>query len=287
MTTVKLDFPNFWKGFNKKNNFFCDLLRKFGYTVEITNDPDVIIFSVFGKGLYKTIEESSGKLPEKYKNCRKVFFNGESKKKVGKYISEHSDLNLTFDENENDKNIRFPLWLIYNYKIDRQLIPEKKDKFCVFIYSNNVGFRNSFCQKLSKYKMVDCGGSCLNNIGYKVNDKIEFQKKYKFSIAFENYCDKGYTTEKILEAYNSNCIPIYYGNPNVTMDFNPETFINRSDFSTDEELIEYIKKVDNDDELYNSYLNKPIYSEHWLKRFNDPEQSYFKDVAQRIVSNKL
>lgn len=285
MTTIKIDFPNFWKGFNKKDNFFCNLLKQFGYNVEISNDPDIIIYSVFGKKLYYTIEDSCGKLPETYKNCRKVFFNGESSKKVGKYTAKYADLNLTFDESDNNNNIRFPLWLIYNYQIDRKLVSEKKDNFCVFIYSNNVGYRNSFCKKLSEYKRVDCGGGCLNNIGYKVKDKIEYQRKYKFSIAFENCVEAGYTTEKILEAYNSNCIPIYYGNPNVISDFNPETFINRADFSSDEELIEYIKKVDNDDKLYNSYLNKSIYSDKWLKIFNDPEQTYFKNIVEEIVKN--
>lgn len=282
MNKIKIDFIDFWKNFNKKDNFFFNILKKYYNNISISNNPDIIIYSVFGK-LYKTIESSCDKLPKQYKKCRKIFFNGESTRRLGSFTAKYADLNLTFDENENDKNIRFPLWLIYDYDINKKILQVNKDKFCVFIYSNNVEYRNLFCKKLSQYKAIDCGGKCLNNIGYRVKDKIEYQKKYKFAIAFENYSEPGYTTEKILEAYNSNCIPIYYGNPNVNLDFNPETFINRADFSTDEELIEYIKKVDNDDELYNSYLNKPIYSEKWLQRFNDPKQTYFKNIANTII----
>ena len=81
----------------------------------------------------------------------------------------------------------------------------------------------------------------------------------------------------------SNCIPIYNGSDKISSDFNPETFINGNDFKTNKELIEYIKKVDNDEVLYNSYMNKPIFSKIWLDRFNDPKQVFFKNVSDRMV----
>ena len=151
------------------------------------------------------------------------------------------------------------------------------------MYSNNIEHRNKFCLDLSQYKKVDCGGSCLNNIGEKVIDKLEFQKQYKFCIAYENSAHPGYTTEKILNAYQSNCIPIYYGSETIAKDFNKETFINAHDFNSNEELIEYIKRVDTDEELYNSYLNKPIYSDYWLDIFNDPENKFFKNICNEIL----
>ena len=163
------------------------------------------------------------------------------------------------------------------------LTKKKNSKFCCFVYSNPVKYRNDFFKELSKYKKVDAGGSALNNVGGKVKDKIEFQKNYKFCIAFENTKQTGYVTEKILHAYMSNCIPIYNGSDKISSDFNPETFINGNDFKTNKELIDYIKKVDNDEELYNSYMNKPIFSKIWLDRFNDPKQVFFKNVSDRMV----
>ena len=97
-------------------------------------------------------------------------------------------------------------------------------------------------------------------------------------MALENTAANGYTTEKILHAYMSNCIPIYWGNDNVEQDFNKETMICVRDYGSVEEAIEYIKKVDNDEELYNSYMNKPIFSKTWIDRFTDPEEKFFKNV---------
>ncbi len=142
--------------------------------------------------------------------------------------------------------------------------------------------RNDFVKKLLEYKNVGCGGSCLNNIGHKVVDKIGFQKNYKFSVAFENTSHPGYCTEKILDAYNSNCIPIYWGSETVNQDFNKNTFINAADFEDYDSLIEYIKKVDNDDDLYRKFFDEPVFSEYWLDIFSDPEEKFFKKLCNKI-----
>ena len=219
-----------------------------------------------------------------YSGCKKIFWTGENKDWKKKDILKNFDMNITFENTLNYNNFRLPLWLMYGYDKDMRINKTEKNKFCCFVYSHDVNFRNNFCKKLSKYKIVDCGGKCLNNIGGNVKDKIEFQEKYKFCISFENSIRDGYTTEKILESYKANCIPIYYGSKSVSDDFNKETFIDRNDFNTDEELIEYIKKVDKDKELYLSYLNKPVFSKKWLEIFNDKDETFFKDLAIKIMN---
>jgi hypothetical protein len=97
-------------------------------------------------------------------------------------------------------------------------------KFCNFLVSNgNCLERNNFFNKLSKYKKVDSGGQFMNNLGYIVKDKREFQSGYKFSIAYENNAYRpqqiGYTTEKIMEPMTVNSIPIYWGNPKIDLEF--------------------------------------------------------------------
>ena len=124
----------------------------------------------------------------------------------------------------------------------------------------------------------------LLKVRVNVKDKLEFQTKYKFCIAYENCSQEGYTTEKIFDAYRSNSIPIYYGSITITDDFNPQTFINAHDFNSIDSLINYIKKVDNDDDLYNSFMNKPIFSEKWLNIFKDPPATFFKNIAQKIMT---
>ena len=279
----RIYFKDFWDGFSQKNNYFTKLLTKYGYEFEIVDtDPDIIFFSVFGQyhnnnftGYFKTNIID--------KNIKKCFYTGENKSIVKDAIVKDANLNLTFQNTSKHNNIRLPLWITYGYDKKMQLVKKESEGFCCFVYSNNVKHRNAFCRKLSNYKKVDCGGGCLNNVGGKVKNKIEFQKKYKFCIAYENSVQPGYTTEKILDAYKSNCIPIYYGSETIKDDFNPKTFINAHDFDNNNDLINYIKKVDTDESLYNSYMNNPIFSKKWLDIFNDPEETYFKNIAQKIM----
>jgi hypothetical protein len=87
--------------------------------------------------------------------------------------------------------------------------------------------------------------------------KIEFQSSCKFSIAFENTSSPGYTTEKLLHAFITGTIPIYWGNPEVTKDFNPKAFINCHDFESFEDVVSKVKEIDNDEEMFLSMLNEP------------------------------
>lgn len=111
----------------------------------------------------------------------------------------------------------------------------------------------------------------MNNIGYRVHDKLGFIKDYKFNIAFESGSYPGYTTEKILEAMLANCLPIYWGNPLIYKDFNPRSFLNYSDFGSAEALIEEIIRVDNDDNLYRKYLSQPYYNNNEVNDSIKPE----------------
>ena len=146
-----------------------------------------------------------------------------------------------------------------------------KHRFCNFIYSRPVKLRNQFCKLLLKYKHIDCLGIVMNNtdelrimerkmVGIKQNQeiKMEIQKQYKFSIAFENQRSPGYLTEKIWHAFISGTIPIYWGCPEVNDFFNPATFVNCHDYASFSDVIEKIKEIDNDSKLYESYRNVPI-----------------------------
>jgi hypothetical protein len=131
--------------------------------------------------------------------------------------------------------------------------------FCNFIYSNkSATLRNEFFEKLNRYKRVDSGGKINNNIGYKVRDKLRFQKDYKFSIAFENSIGSGYTTEKILDAFAAGTIPIYWGNPSISLDFNPKSYINVHDYNNIEDVVLKVIELDNNPQMYIEYLKEPI-----------------------------
>lgn len=290
---VSISFCDWWNTeycggvFDFNDNFITNILKQYGNIskVNITSpdsNPDILFYSIFGN---QNIN---------YKAGRKIFFSGEP---YG--ARKEADYNLTFDDN-TIKNTRLPLWLSYfsdflliecnKRKNNVNIIPQR-EKFCSFIatgpgLANN---RQEFVESLSKYKRVDCGGSYLNNIGYNVpvglhcSGKIEHNNSYKFAIAFESTVYPGYVTEKICDIYKSNCIPIYWGHPNVIKDFNPTTFINANDFLNFDELIKYIIKVDNNEDLYKSFFKEPMLKNIWLDIFSDPNKSFFKNLADNIL----
>ena len=113
----------------------------------------------------------------------------------------------------------------------------------------------------SAHKKVDSGGRLLNNIGYNIErgseSKLKWMRNYKFSITFENASYPGYTTEKLMHALISDTIPIYWGDPLVANDFNPKAFVNCLDFHSYSEVVELIREIDHNDNLYREYLSQP------------------------------
>lgn len=77
-----------------------------------------------------------------------------------------------------------------------------------------------------------------------VDDKIELLKNYKFNIAYENIKDEsGYVTEKIFDAFEAGCIPVYWGASNIA-DYVPrECFIERDAFVDNDALYAYLQSI--------------------------------------------
>ncbi len=94
-----------------------------------------------------------------------------------------------------------------------------RGKFCNFLYSHEVPYREQFFRQLSKYRRIDAPGKSMNNctpLGPSSNrwqQKRDFLKSYRFTIAFENYRYPGYQTEKLYDAMLANSLPVYCGDP--------------------------------------------------------------------------
>jgi hypothetical protein len=71
-------------------------------------------------------------------------------------------------------------------------------------------------------------------------DKLEFLKRYKFSIVFENAVFPGYLTEKIFDCFFAGVIPVYLGDPNVSERIPSACFIDARDFKNYEALADYL-----------------------------------------------
>lgn len=251
---MKLSFRGFWPEFNPRtHSAFNWIIDKFGFILS-DEDPDIVVF------------ESWSPLPKCEANFVKVYFTGE---RIIPDLNVY-DFSFSFEHLENHRNFRFPLYLWHHdnyfglkYREKKNWAKEKK-KFCNFLYGNNnlsykgVNSRIQFFFELQKYKRVDSGGGTLNNMGFRVGDKLEFLKEYKFTIAFENDIQPGYTTEKLIDPFLSGSLPIYAGNPLVGLDFNLESFVFVNEFSGVDSVIKRIIEIDNNDDLYNHIMNQDI-----------------------------
>ncbi|GAA7527133.1 glycosyltransferase family 10 [Helicobacter pylori] len=289
---LKIAVANWWgdeeiKEFKKSVLYFI-LSRH--YTITLHQNPDKPADIVFGNPL------GSARKILSYQNTKRVFYTGENEVPNFNLF----DYAIGFDELDfRDRYLRMPLYYAslhfkaelvndttapYKIKTDSPYALKKpshcfeenhpnlcalihnesdplKRGFASFVASNaNAPVRNAFCDALNSIEPVAGGGAVRNTLGYKVENKNEFLSQYKFNLCFENSQGYGYVTEKILNAYFSHTIPIYWGSPSVAKDFNPKSFVNVHDFKNFDEAIDYIKYLHTHpnaylDMLYENPLN--------------------------------
>lgn len=160
----------------------------------------------------------------------------------------------------------------------------KEKKFCNFLYSNPFShpMRDRLFHEISKYKTVDSLGEHLNNTGRKTDRRaknweesaVRLKKAYKFTIAAENGLYPGATGEKILHTFQAHSIPIYWGNPLIEEEFNPNAMINVHRFDSFEKLIARIKEIDEDDDLWAEIISQPWQTEEQLKKDREGVSQY-------------
>ena len=146
---------------------------------------------------------------------------------------------------------------------------ENRHKFCNFIYSHPCEPRDTFFSQLSAYKRVDALGKHLHNTDTETSRfapdwyalSIDMKRGYKFSMAMENATYRGYTTEKIVSSLEAHTVPIYWGDPAVAKYINPKAFINCHDYGSFDEVIERVKEIDSNDDLWLDMVTQPWQTE--------------------------
>ena len=245
------------------------------------NDPDYLIYNVFDK--YDV------DLNPNFKNSIKIAFYTEN---IMVDINYADYIIGNYHINYLDRYFKYSVPFLYQYNSSIDKIRDKalngiiRNNFCAAVISNCgsfYGFRLNFIEKLSKYKKVDMGGNCKNNINKKITDKIQFLSNYKFSIAMENSEGDGYLTEKIVDSFLAGTIPIYYGDYMLDEIINPKTYILIKGVKDMDEKIEYIKKIDNDINLYKSIMKeKPILDDNFVDKINKNEiKSFLKNIFRQ------
>lgn len=237
------------------------------------------VLSIFGVNGYR---EAIKLNQAKYK----LFYTAENVHDIdsswGKYedllINDESiSLSLGFDYIDNPNYLRFPFWLMALFnpeddfdkikqkcqKISNPQIMTERDRFCSFICRKDYsGVRTIFYNLINSIDGVDCPSTYRHNDDSLVldynNNKQQYLKKFKFNLCPENSNYKGLVTEKIFDAINSGCIPIYWGAEN-----NPESNILNQDaiFFLEKEnnssLIKTIEYLNNNSDEYIKFASQP------------------------------
>lgn len=236
----KVKFVDFWDTFDPEDSKVWTTVKNL-VDVELGEEPDVVFFSCFG---YEH---------EKYPDAIKVYYTGENIR-PNRFACDYS---IGFDYSRSRRHFRYPLYDTYAPEV---FPVGNREKFCSIVVSNSRSqMRMDFLEKLSARKRVDSGGRLANNIGGPVASKGQFISQYRFNIALENSSYPGYTTEKLFEAKNAGCIPIYWGDPRVAEEFDPAGFIDISRFPSLDRCIEHILEVDANPELLAKYQNTPLF----------------------------
>lgn len=234
------------------------------YRVEFSDDPDYLFCSFFDtQSVYGYCAS----------DAVRIFISGEN------FTPDFNlmDYGIGFDYlTYGDRFFRMPLWMWYSdlalSLANRAPVPpeilQQKEFFCNFIvgHGSGIGTREDMFERLSKYRRIESVGSYLNNRedGYRVRnyeEKMQFQGQCKFSLAFDSVAEPGFQTEKILHAFCAGTIPIYWGDPLVGNTFNTKAFVNCGDYPDFDAVVERIKEIDQNDELYLDMLNQPVFAQ--------------------------
>ncbi|SFT41610.1 Glycosyltransferase family 10 (fucosyltransferase) C-term [Algoriphagus locisalis] len=261
LSKIKIKFVDFWPNFFPEEDWLFQFINRNFDVVLCEEEPNFLFFSSFGR---KHLEY----------DCYKVFYCAENVRP--NYLE--CDFSICFDFNKFTNHYRLPFYgtllkwepelLINRDKVELDEIRDKK--FCCFLTSNeDSAERILFFKKLSEYKHIDSGGLVLNNLGFRVEDKMNFIKQYKFIIAFENSSYPGYVTEKIWQPFFVDMIPIYWGSSSINLDFNTNRFINCHDYSNFDDVISKIIELDQDDEKYLAMVNEPVFYQNSINKFID------------------
>ena len=254
MKTLRIKFADYY-GIEPKKIGLYRLLSNF-YDIELVErNPDYLIDGGLGMAHLD------------YPDAVRLVCIGES------YVPDFNqfDYAIGFDDiSFGDRYLRSPLFARYGqFKTLCELKPPTDDEkaallkrgFCSFVVSNDEGdpLRIEFFKRLSKYKPVASGGKVLNNVGGRVADKAAFIANYKFNIAFENSTVPGYTTEKVMEPLAVRSVPIYYGNPDIAADFNPDAMVRVASRDDVERAVEEVIRLDQDDAAYLEKVTAPSF----------------------------
>ena len=146
----------------------------------------------------------------------------------------------------------------------------KKDKSCSIIasaknFTPGHQLRHQIIQQFNTQNLFDVYGYGYNPI----DSKRQALDRYKFSITIENSIQPGYWTEKIVDCFATQTIPIFWGDSSINEHFNANGIIH---FTTINELRQILNEINkNGHQIYNSKLKYIQENFQTVEKYRIPE----------------
>jgi hypothetical protein len=201
---------------------------------------------------------------------KRVWFTAEN---IRPPVGNHFDSFVSFDQDTfGGTNFYFPLLYVELLLREKQLTPrrgidhdknellkprqspKKKNKFICAFFSNPEPVRMRALDELRKYGEVDLFGPLSGNTRI---SKYETAKEYKFMLCFENDLYPGYVTEKLLDAYGCETVPLYRGLFGKEEHVNQRALINAANFDSLESFCHYVGNMNEFE--YDETFREPLF----------------------------
>ncbi len=238
-----------------KKVYKINVLQNFNHY--LTHNPHrkelrrILIFNPFFK---KNQREVINKLPKE----KLVLFVFEPYLLSAEFYQNYSRV-YTWDDHLVD-NVKFFRFSYPNLMpFSKNSIPYENRKLCAIVTGNWNEYRLNTFHFFEKHhpNQLDCYGRCpppnIKNVTmYKgtipgsivAGQKVTTLKNYRFSICFEHEVGlDGYITEKIFSCFTAGSVPIYWGAKNIEKYIPKTCFIDYRDFSTDQDLYDYLTSM--------------------------------------------
>lgn len=234
----------------------------------------IAFYSVFG----------SKKLLDYDDNDLRCFFTAEnvhaynSKDYADLFLTDNRvDLSMAFDFFDDEKYLRLPTWVLRFFAPEAdfegvrlrckelsnpQDVANRRGYTSIIASWDPTGIRKEIFEGLSQFGRVDCAGKWMHNddslkrdFG---DDKLAYLKTYRYNVCPENSNAYGYVTEKLFDAIEAGCVPVYWGSYNKPeLDILNQEAILFWDFQGENaETFRMIEKMERDSAFFDSFANQ-------------------------------
>jgi len=291
MPVIRVRFMRFWKGFDPRENFLTHLIENLGFEVKVIENKaeicDIEFVSVNASnkelifqilpivknrlfGTFRDVEEKYKLLnvPKTANAIRRIWVTGEN---VRPPFTDDFDGYLSFDQNLLQNNAYLPIWyfdagfykthFVSRVGVETSVesllksrgISKVPPKFACIFVGNPHAIRLHFLEILQRIASVEKFGAAFGN---HVKHKFAVGREFKFTIAFENDLYPGYVTEKLLEAYLCESIPVYWGHLGLSSPINLDAIMVIKENQSLEDLAQELSELSEAEIL--EKLNQPF-----------------------------